>query len=207
MTRKTVIMAGVAAALIGPGAAIAACLQPAEKTAFDVRALQSQLMVVALTCQQQDDYNNFVRRHMNELNSAQRGVTGYHRRVHGAQHQRQLDLYITNLANSQMQAGITRGSFFCREQAPLFQMAMQASTTAELANLTTSRQIPQPLGAEACPASQRTQGTTQARAGQPQQRPSGQQQQSRPANQQGQQPRLQGQRQASQQVQPASATR
>lgn len=205
MTRKTVLVAGVAAALIGPGAAIAACLQPAEKTAFDVRALQSQLMVVALTCQQQDDYNNFVRRHMNELNSAQRGVTSYHRRVHGAQHQRQLDLYITNLANSQMQAGITRGSFFCREQAPLFQMAMQASTTAELANLTVSRQIPQPLGADACPASQRTQGTTQARATQ-QQRPASQQQ--RPASQQGQQQqRPQQQRQASQQVQPASATR
>jgi hypothetical protein len=205
MTRKTVWMAGVAAALIGPGAAIAACLQPAEKTAFDVRALQSQLMVVALTCQQQDDYNNFVRRHMNELNSAQRGVTSYHRRVHGAQHQRQLDLYITNLANSQMQAGITRGSFFCREQAPLFQMAMQASTTAELANLTVSRQIPQPLEADACPASQRTQGTTQARANQQQQRPASQPQ--RPASQQGQQPRPQPQRQASRQVQPASATR
>lgn len=203
MTRKTVWMAGVAAALVGPGAAIAACLQPAEKTAFDVRALQSQLMVVALTCQQQDDYNNFVRRHMNELNGAQRGVTSYHRRVHGAQHQRQLDLYITNLANSQMQAGITRGSFFCREQAPLFQMAMQASTTAELANLTTSRQIPQPLGAEACPASpQRQQGATQARA-QQQQRPASQQQG------QGQQQRTQAQpqRQASQQAQPASATR
>lgn len=206
MTRKTVIAAGVAAALIGPGAAIAACLQPAEKTAFDVRALQSQLMVVALTCQQQDDYNNFVRRHMNELNSAQRGVTSYHRRVHGAQHQRQLDLYITNLANSQMQAGITRGSFFCREQAPLFQMAMQASTSAELANLTTSRQIPQPLGAEACPASQqRQQGTTQARANQQQQqRPASQQQ---GQGQQQQRTQAQPQRQASQQAQPASATR
>jgi hypothetical protein len=192
MTRKTALLAGVAAALIGPGAAIAACLQPAEKTAFDVRALQSQLMVVALTCQQQDDYNNFVRRHMNELNNAQRGVTNYHRRVHGAQHQRQLDLYITNLANSQMQAGITRGSFFCREQAPLFQMAMQANTREELANLAVQREIPQPLGAEACPASpQRQQGTTQART-----------QQQRPAN-----PPPQPQRQASQQAQPASATR
>jgi hypothetical protein len=203
MTRNTVLVAGVAAALIGPGAAIAACLQPAEKTAFDVRALQSQLMVVALTCQQQDDYNSFVRRHMNELNGAQRGVTSYHRRVHGAQHQRQLDLYITNLANSQMQAGITRGSFFCREQAPLFQMAIQASTTAELANLTVSREIPQPLGAEACPASpQRHQGTTQARATQ----------QPRPAGQgQGQQQRTpsqgQPQRQTSQQAQATGTTR
>ncbi|MCX8134919.1 MAG: hypothetical protein N3D18_13270 [Roseococcus sp.] len=192
MTRKTALLAGVAAALVGPGAAIAACLQPAEKTAFDVRALQSQLMVVALTCQQQDDYNNFVRRHMNELNNAQRGVTSYHRRVHGAQHQRQLDLYITNLANSQMQAGIARGSFFCREQAPLFQMAMQANTREELANLAVQRQIPQPLGAEPCPAApQRQQATGQART-QPQQRP---------ANQ------PPPQRQASQQAQTASATR
>ncbi|WP_051213386.1 hypothetical protein [Rubritepida flocculans] len=202
MTRKTALLAGVAAALIGPGAAIAACLQPAEKTAFDVRALQSQLMVVALTCQQQDDYNNFVRRHMNELNNAQRGVTSYHRRVHGAQHQRQLDLYITNLANSQMQAGITRGSFFCREQAPLFQMAMQANTREELANLAVQRQIPQPLGAEPCPATpQRQQGTTQARTQSQPQRPSN------PQAQPQRQANAQPQRQASQQAQPASATR
>jgi hypothetical protein len=89
---------------------------------------------------------------MNELNEAQRGVASYHRRAFGQQHQRQLDLYITNLANSQSQAGISRGSFFCNEQAPLFQLAMAATTRAELANIAVTRQIPQPLQAEACPA-------------------------------------------------------
>jgi hypothetical protein len=166
MTRKLTLLAGAGALL--PAAAVAACLQPAEQTAFGVRALQSQLMVVALTCQRQEDYNAFVRRHMTELNEAQRSVAGYHRRAFGAQHQRQLDLYITNLANAQSQAGIARGSFFCNEQAPLFQLAMAATTRAELANIATTRQIPQPLQAEACPAGRTTapQRTTARESGQ-----------------------------------------
>lgn len=153
MTRKLTLLAGAAAALL-PAAAFATCMQPAEKTAFDVRALQSQLMVVALACQQQDDYNAFVRRHMSELGAAHQGLVTYHRRAHGAQHQRQLDTYITNLANSQMQAGITQGSHFCRNQVPLFQMAMAASNRTELANIAVSHQVPQPLDAALCPASQ-----------------------------------------------------
>jgi hypothetical protein len=167
MTRKLTLLAGAGALL--PAAAFAACLQPAEQTAFGVRALQSQLMVVALTCQRHDDYNAFVRRHMNELNEAQRGIASYHRRAFGQQHQRQLDLYITNLANSQSQAGISRGSFFCNEQAPLFQLAMAATTRVELANIATTHQIPQPLQAEACPAGRSTttpQRTTSRETGQ-----------------------------------------
>jgi hypothetical protein len=153
MMRKLTLLTGAAAAALLPAAAAyAACMQPAEKTAFDVRALQSQLMVVALTCQQQDDYNAFVRRHMNELGAAHQGLVSYHRRAHGAQHQRLLDQYITNLANSQMQAGITQGSHFCRNQAPLFQMAMAATNRTELANIAVTAGIPQPIDAQLCPA-------------------------------------------------------
>jgi hypothetical protein len=154
MTPSRKLMCGLAAVMLTPSIAFAqssACLQPAEKTAFDIRALQSQLMVVALTCGQQDDYNTFVTRHQRDLATAFRGVAGHFRRTAGGQHQRLLDQYITNLANGQSQVGISRGSFFCREQGPLFQQATAATTPVELSQIAVAREIPQALTTPACP--------------------------------------------------------
>jgi len=154
MTPSRKLMVGLAAVMLTPSIAFAqssACLQPAEKTAFDIRALQSQLMVVALTCGQQDDYNTFVTRHQRDLATAFRNVAGHFRRTSGAQHQRLLDQYITNLANGQSQVGIARGSFFCREQGGLFQQATAANSVTELAQLSVTREIPQALTTQPCP--------------------------------------------------------
>ena len=43
-------------------AAAKPCAKPADVTAFDVAGLKSKLMVTALTCNQQDRYNDFVQR-------------------------------------------------------------------------------------------------------------------------------------------------
>ncbi len=152
MARKFMLLGGVMAVMAVPSMALATCLRPAEKTAFDIRALQSQLMVVALSCQQHDDYNAFVTRFRSHLGDAHRNVTSYYQRASGRQAQRVMDQYITNLANNQMQVGITQGSHFCRNQTPLFQQAMAATTPAELAAITQRAAIPQPLDSEACPA-------------------------------------------------------
>lgn len=153
MTPSRSLAAGVAALLLAPTIASATvCVQPAEKTAFDIRALQSQLMVAALSCGQQDDYNTFVRKFQSDLGTAFRNVAGHFRRTAGAQHQRQLDQYITNLANGQSQLSIARGSFFCREQAPLFQQAIAASTPAELAQISVTREVHQALTTPMCAA-------------------------------------------------------
>jgi hypothetical protein len=152
MARKFMLLGGVMAVMAVPSLALATCLRPAERTAFDVRALQSQLMVVALSCQQQDSYNSFVTRFRSQLGEAHRGVTSYYQRASGRQAQRVMDQYITNLANNQMQVGITQGSHFCQNQMPLFQQAMTATTAAELAAITQRAAIPQPLEGENCPA-------------------------------------------------------
>lgn len=152
MARKFMFLGGVLAAAALPSLALAACLRPAEKTAFDIRALQSQLMVVALSCQQQEDYNAFVTRFRSQLGEAHRNVTSYYQRASGRQAQRVMDQYITNLANNQMQVGITQGSHFCQNQTPLFGQAMAATTTADLAAITQRAAIPQPLDRDVCPA-------------------------------------------------------
>ena len=146
-------LATAAAILLVPSIASAqVCVQPAEKTAFDIRALQSQLMVAALSCGLQDDYNAFVRKYQGDLATAFRNVHGHFRRTSGSRHQHDVDQYITNLANGQSQLSIARGSFFCREQAPLFQAAMTATSAADLSQVAVSRQVHQVLERPACPA-------------------------------------------------------
>ena len=122
------LVAGLALALTGaaqPAMAQPQCVQPAEKTAFDVRALQSQLMVIALTCGEHDRYNAFVKRYERELTSSFRTLTASYRRAGGT---KALDGYITTLANAQSQDGIRQGTRFCANARPMFDAALAAPT-------------------------------------------------------------------------------
>jgi hypothetical protein len=127
-------------------------VQTAERTAFEVRALQSQLMVAALTCNRDADYNAFVRKFQGELASSYRTVQGHFRRTAGGSHQRELDGFITQLANAHSQDGIRAGSQFCPLVTPLFQVALAQSNAAALADLTVERNVLNPLATPACPA-------------------------------------------------------
>lgn len=164
MTAFQRLLAGVALAAIALPAAAQTCLQSAEKTAMDVRALQSQLMVAALSCGQHDQYNAFVTRYQKDLGGAYRQVTAHFRRVHGAGGQRQLDSYITTLANAQSQEGIRQGSLFCQNVAPLFQQAMSQGSLADLATLSVAQKVTNPYDAQACPAPALRTASAQARS-------------------------------------------
>ncbi|MBY0339047.1 MAG: hypothetical protein K2X11_20710 [Acetobacteraceae bacterium] len=190
--RSLFVRSLIAGAALLPAGALAqqACLQPAEKTAFDIRALQSQLMVVAITCGLQDDYNRFVTGHQPDLANAFRTVGAHFRRVGGGQ--RAQDSFITDLANRQSQVGISQGMAFCQNQAPLFPLAIAARGRDQLAALSVQQQIPNQYQPPLCATPARAQGQQRAQ-GQSQQRPQGQQQprpaqqQPRPAQQQQQQ--------------------
>src|SRR3712207_3669409 len=98
MTPFRTLVAGLCAvAIASPAMAAGVCMQPAEKTAFEVHSLQSALMVAALNCRQEDAYNSFVTKFRGDLGGAYRGVSGHFRRTGGGT--RKLDEYITNLAN------------------------------------------------------------------------------------------------------------
>lgn len=145
------LAAGLAAALFAAPAVAQTCVQPAEKAAFDVRALQSQLMVAALSCGQEDQYNTFVNRYKNELGGAYRGINAHYRRTAGARGQSSLDGYITQLANAQSQDGIRQGSNFCRNVAPLFTVALAAPATSEaLATVAVQNNLSNPHGRSEC---------------------------------------------------------
>jgi hypothetical protein len=143
------LIGGLGVLMAGPALA-QACVQPAERTAFEVRALQSQLMVAALTCNRDNDYNAFVRKFQGELGASYRTIQTHFRRS-GGNHQRALDSYITQLANEQSQEGVRAGSLFCPLVTPLFQAAIAQSNAAALAEFAVERNVLNPMSAPACP--------------------------------------------------------
>lgn len=147
---RTVLAALCGIALAGPALANA-CLRPEERTALDVRALRTYLMVSALNCRQGESYNQFVRRFGTELGAAERAATAHFSRSYGGQGRSRLDAYNTNLANEHSEDAIRSGSFFCRDAEPLFQRAL-ATPASDLARLAAERNIPQNYTAGDCPA-------------------------------------------------------
>ena len=147
------LLAGLAAGIAGPAIA-QSCVQASERTAFDVRALQSQLMVAALACGRDADYNAFVRKFQGDLGRSYHTIAGHFRRTSGAAGQRELDAYITTLANAQSQDSIRQGSFYCPQVAPLFPLALAQSNAQGLAELAADRNVLNPLATQACTSAQ-----------------------------------------------------
>jgi hypothetical protein len=72
------------AGLLGSGVAVAQqCARPTDASALAVAGLKSKLMVTALTCSQQDRYNEFVVRFRGDLLAQERALHAYFARAVG----------------------------------------------------------------------------------------------------------------------------
>jgi hypothetical protein len=122
--RNTV--AGIAGLLLisaGPAEALM-CASPTEQSALDARVLQTEFMVAALTCDQQDHYNAFVVK-FNDVPTT-RGQTLRHLFLleYGSAATRRLDHFITHLANEASYHSLMQGRSYCTTAALLFDHAM-----------------------------------------------------------------------------------
>jgi hypothetical protein len=142
----------LAAGLLSAGAASAQqqCAKPADVLAFQIAALKSQLMVTALTCSQQDRYNDFVHRYQSDLMTHERALTAYFTRTNGRRAQQEHDDYITNLANAQSQNGIKQGTLFCQMNKGVFDEVMALPKASDLANYAATKSFTQPIAVVSC---------------------------------------------------------
>lgn len=143
--RRARLRTAVAAAVLVTGIAGAAnavvCADAAEKESFGVRALQTRLMVAALTCGARDQYNAFVNRYRPVLAGHGRNVKNYFQRAYGPASGGQLDRYVTALANrASMQSTLDR-SAFCAEAGRMLQTLLR-DPSVELERFNT---MPDPL--------------------------------------------------------------
>jgi hypothetical protein len=147
------LIATIAAASLFSGSAFAQpCMRPAEKAAFDVTGLKSELMVIAIACQLRDKYNGFVGRYRADLLAQERNLNGYFTRTSGHRAQQEHDVYITNLANSQSQDGIRQGTLFCDQHLSMFDEVMALKSGGELAGYAAAKGLVQPMAVIECPA-------------------------------------------------------
>ena len=132
------------------------CAKPIDVTAFDVAGLKSKLMVTAITCNQQDLYNQFVHRFQTDLMFHEHNLHAYFVRVYGGRAQREHDDYITSLANTLSENGIQQGTLFCQQNTSIFTEVLALSKGSDLPSYAAGKAFPQPISITNCPEPTRT---------------------------------------------------
>ncbi len=127
------------------------CARPTEKTAFQVAALKSRLMVTALACDSTDKYNAFINAHRGTLLPQEKTLSGYFARNFGRRAATEHDEYITNLANAQSRRRIIDNFRFCRDGQQLYADVAAVKSPAEIMTVAASRTISQPFNVKECP--------------------------------------------------------
>jgi len=147
---KRLIISMLMAVTMGYDAAAQSCVQADEQEGFNLVALKTSLMVGALTCAQQNQYNTFMTRFQPEILAGQQAMDGYFSRAYGIYAQNQEDTYVTELANSQSEASISMGGGFCNANAELFDAVLALRTPADLQPYTDANPPTQPVAFTQC---------------------------------------------------------
>ena len=113
------------------------CASQAEQSALDARVLQTEFMVAALTCGQQDHYNAFVIKFNDALTTRGQTLRHLFERSYGSAATPRLDRFITRLANEASYRSLLQGTTYCTTAALLFDHAMQYEPR-ELESLTSN---------------------------------------------------------------------
>ncbi|MCQ4161737.1 hypothetical protein NON00_17620 [Roseomonas sp. GC11] len=137
--------------LFASSAAMAApfrCPTEEQQRMFELSALKTELMVVATTCGNADDYNGFINRYRSELGQNDHAVIAHFTNRDRRAGQKANDTFITNLANARAEEAHRAGADFCARNARLFKEVMGLPSAAELGPYAAAKGLlPASLGA------------------------------------------------------------
>ncbi len=142
------LVAGLASNAV---AATSPCMRPAEKVAFDLAGLKSQLMVTAISCQAEEQYNSFIARFRSDLQGGEKALNSYFNRAAGNRAQQAHDDYITSLANTQSESGLQQGVDFCGKHLSMFSDVMALKDSKDLTAYAAGQPIVQAIDVVECP--------------------------------------------------------
>ncbi|MBF0247293.1 MAG: hypothetical protein HQL36_04380 [Alphaproteobacteria bacterium] len=128
------------------------CATTRDRAALEVRVLQSELMVAALTCRQKADYNAFVTRYKPQLKSFGRDLRAFYDQAFG-QHsgERQMNKLVTRLANGASQRSLSVAPVdYCAETAQRFQTLLGKPNTERLLQIASTAPAAQSHGVPTC---------------------------------------------------------
>jgi hypothetical protein len=150
MLRLLAALYGLAAAVLIGVPVARACATPHEAAMFDVAGLKSELMVTALSCNADAQYNAFVTRFQAVLVADDQELNGYFLHTYGRAGQAAHDAYITNVANKMSEVGVNEGTEFCHRHLALFPMVLGLESPADLALFAASRGYVEPIAPARC---------------------------------------------------------
>jgi hypothetical protein len=125
------------------------CLSPTERSAVQVAALRSQLMVLATGCQEDSSYNAFIRKYQADLMSNERSLAEMFKHKYGRRGQQEHDRFTTELANAESTAGLKLGTDFCAHNGLIFREVMALQSPADLPTYAAGKNLV-PAAAEVC---------------------------------------------------------
>ena len=117
------------------------CAAEPDQAVFEIEALKTELVVIAISCKEEEKYNAFVRRYQSHLAENGRAFGQYFTRTRGRTGQRANDQYITNLANVRGNEAQVLGTDFCPRNTQLFEEVMALPSGAELASYATGKNL------------------------------------------------------------------
>jgi hypothetical protein len=126
------------------------CGKPADKASFAVAGLKTQLVVLAISCHSNDQYNDFVRRFRPDLLAQEKTLGSYFSRAYGRKASDQQNDYITALANNTSRTGLASGVEYCQRNQSKFSEVMALKNGSELAAYASAQNIDQPLTVPDC---------------------------------------------------------
>jgi hypothetical protein len=149
---RTILKSAAAAfasfAMIGQAAAADICARPDEAMALKAAALQQELMVAALTCDDVGAYNHFVVSHQRELQESDAALLGYFQRASAHAGADNYNAYKTKLANVFSLASLREHHDYCYTADSAFNQAFGRG--GSLAMFIASEQVEAPRAYAAC---------------------------------------------------------
>src|SRR3954447_6221762 len=108
------------------------CASLADQSAFELQALRSELMVLAMGCHEDDRYNAFIRRYQPDLQANERMISSYFKNRYGRAGQTEHDRFVTELANAMSRQGSDLGGDFCPRNGMIFNEVLALRSSGEL---------------------------------------------------------------------------
>lgn len=149
MNAKTAVLAVCMCMAVSGTAQAAACAASADLTALHMRMLQTELMVAALTCNQRSEYNAFVTRFQPQLGAEGKHLQSYFKQQHGARATRELNDFVTRIANESARRGMVKRGAFCRNAERIHADA-KALKPSELISLASQQSFANQHGQNVC---------------------------------------------------------
>lgn len=131
---------GLAGTSASAAAAAPACATATDEAALNTRVLQTELMVAALSCGEQQRYNTFVNTFKDDLIRGGQGLKTMFKRVYGASSDYQMNAFVTRLANDAAQRNANQRNDYCASSASLFNEVLSTSP-GNLSRITTKPQL------------------------------------------------------------------